>query len=168
MILSIHGKTPDIDKAAYIALSADLIGDVSLADNVSIWFHTVIRGDGGHISIGEGSNVQDNCTLHTDPGKDLQIGARVSIGHNAVVHCSSVGDETLIGMNSTILADANIGKGCIIGAGAVVTEGAVIPDHSLVVGVPGKILRQITEEDMEHIRHNAKVYLEKARTYRDA
>ena len=153
---------------AYIAKGAVVIGKVCMGDYVSIWFNAVVRADGDTIYIGEGTNVQDNCTLHLDPGGKLEIGNYVTIGHNAIVHGCKVGDNTLIGMGAIVMNHAVIGKNCIIGAGAVVTEGVVIPDNSMVLGCPGRIRRQVTPEEAERNHKNALHYVNEAMEYKMA
>ena len=163
MILSFQGKTPDTEKAAFIAGSASVIGDVTLAEQSSVWFSAVLRGDECPISVGEGSNVQDNATVHGDFGHNVVIGKNVTVGHNAVVHGCEVGDGTLIGMGAIVLNGAKIGRECIIGAGAVVRENEVIPDRSLVVGVPAKVIREIS--DPSGNLRNAETYAALAEEY---
>lgn len=145
-MLSINGKQPVADKSAFIANSSDIIGEVYLAQNSSVWFNAVVRADLAPVSIGKYANVQDNATIHVDPNVPCIIGDYVTIGHNAVVHSAIIGDATLIGMNATILSGAKIGKGCIIGAGALVTENAQIPDNSVVVGVPAKVIKTVDNQ----------------------
>lgn len=144
----------------YLAPGAHVTGDVTLGENVGIWYNAVVRGDTGEIVIGDRSNVQDNCTLHTDEGHSVHIGEGVSIGHNAVVHGCTVGDNTVIGMGSILLSGAVVGKNCIIGAGALVTGKMVIPDNSMAFGNPAKVMRQLTEDEIEANRNNARHYVE--------
>lgn len=145
-ILNFNGKKPQISAEAYIAPTAALIGDVTVGKDSSVWFGAVIRGDNAPITIDEGTSVQDNVVLHTEPGRALHVGSNVTIGHNAIVHCSEVGDNTLVGMGAILLDGAVIGKNCIIGAGAVVKENAVVPDGTMMVGVPAKAVRELSEE----------------------
>ena len=133
----------------------------------SIWFNTVVRGDCDLIIIGEGSNVQDACVLHTDPGFVLTLGRNVSVGHMAVLHGCTIGDGSLIGIKSVILNGAKIGKNCLIGAGSLVTEGKEIPDGSLVLGSPAKVMRQLKPEEIAAMAENAQHYVERSRLYRD-
>lgn len=144
----------------FIAPGAHVVGDVTLGENVGIWYNAVVRGDTGSIFIGDNSNIQDNCTLHTDMNHSIYIGKWVSVGHNAVVHGCTVGDNTMIGMGSVILSGAVVGKNCIIGAGALVTGKMVIPDNSIAFGNPAKIVRQVTDEEAAANRKNAEHYLE--------
>lgn len=144
-ILNFNGKKPQISAEAYIAPTAALIGDVTVGRDSSVWFGAVIRGDNAPITIDEGTSVQDNVVLHTEPGRALHVGSNVTIGHNAIVHCSEVGDNTLVGMGAILLDGAVIGKNCIIGAGAVVKENAIVPDGTMMVGVPAKAVRELSE-----------------------
>lgn len=150
----------DIEKQVFIAPGAYVGGDVTLGNEIGIWYNAVIRGDSGSIEIGSHSNVQDNCTVHTDPGHKVTIGKGVSIGHNAVVHGCTIGDNTVIGMGSIILNGAVVGKNCIIGAGALVTGKTVIPDNSMAFGNPAKVVRQLTDAEVEANRHNAEHYVD--------
>ena len=146
MILSIHGKTPEIAEGVFIAPNAAVIGDVHLAKDSSVWFGAVIRADHAAVTVGEGTNLQDNVTVHIQPGRDLHIGKNVTVGHNAVVHCAEVGDNTLVGMGAVLLNGARIGKNCVIGAGAVVTQDAVVPDGTMMLGVPAKAVKTLSPE----------------------
>ncbi|MBE5901722.1 MAG: gamma carbonic anhydrase family protein [Lachnospiraceae bacterium] len=154
-----------IAENVFIADGAKIIGDVTIGEEASVWFNAVIRGDEYPITIGKRSNVQDGAVLHVGGGFSCTIGDDVSIGHGAIVHGCEVGDGTLIGMGATILNGAKIGKYCIIGAGALVTEGKEIPDHSVVMGVPGKVVRQMTEADIEGRRKNVQIYVDSAKKY---
>jgi len=154
-----------MNQAAFVAENAIISGDVSIGKDSSIWFGSVVRTEKGKIEIGEGSNVQDNCTLHAD--STLTIGRFVTVGHGAIVHCSSIGDNTLIGMGAILLDGAKIGRNCIIAAGALVRENEIIDDNSVVVGVPGKIKRQVSSDEIETIKNNAAIYIEKAKSYRE-
>ena len=150
----------------YIADNAYVIGDVEIGDNASVWFNAVIRGDGGKIIVGDNSNIQDNCVLHAEPWNSLVIGKGVTVGHLAMLHGCTIGDNTLIGINSVILNDAVIGKNCIIGVNALITEKKVIPDGSVVMGSPGKIVRQVTETDIKIIEAAAKLYVENGKRFK--
>ena len=149
----------------WIAPNASIIGDVTLEKNTSIWFNVTLRGDIENIYVGEGSNIQDGSVLHTDPGYPLRIGKNVTIGHLAMLHGCTVGDNSLIGIGAVILNNAKIGKNCIIGANALVTENKEIPDNSLVIGSPGKIIRSITDEEVKSITKNAIHYQENWKKY---
>lgn len=145
MIYALDGLHPEIDSTAWVAPDANLIGKVILKAESSVWFGTTIRGDNETIEVGQGSNVQENCVLHTDMGFPLTIGANCTIGHKAMLHGCTIGDGSLIGMGAVILNGARIGKGCLIGACALITEGKEIPDGSLVMGSPGKIVRTLDD-----------------------
>lgn len=150
----------------FLAPNATVLGDVTLGDRVGIWFGAVVRADKDRIAIGADSNVQDNCVVHCSPGHPVTIGREVSIGHGAVLHGCTVGDRVLVGMGAIVLNGAVIGEDSLIGAGALVTEGAQIPPGSIVLGVPGKIVKQTTGEQRASIRRNAATYVELARRYR--
>lgn len=166
MIYTLQGHSPVLHgKHHFIAPSANVIGSVILHDNVSIWFSAVVRGDNEPIRIGDNSNIQDGAVLHTDPGAPLTIGNKVTVGHLAMLHGCTIGDNCLIGIHSVILNHAVIGNNCLIGANALITEGTVIPDNSLVVGTPGKVLRTLTDEEIKSIRANAVNYVEHLKRY---
>ncbi|MFT4513872.1 MAG: carbonic anhydrase/acetyltransferase-like protein (isoleucine patch superfamily) [Planctomycetota bacterium] len=150
---------------AMVADNATVVGDVRLGKDVGVWFGVTIRGDDSSITIGAGSNVQDNSCIHVDVGAPLTIGRGVTIGHNVTLHGVEVGDYSLIGMGSIILGGAQIGEYSLIGAGALIKENAVIPPRSVVLGMPGKIVRQVTDEEMVGMRWRAEHYVERARTY---
>ena len=154
-IESYNGKTPKAAPSARGARNISLIGDVTIGENVTIWHGAVLRGDNGSIIVGDGSNIQDNAVLHNH----VVLGKNVTVGHAAIVHGCTVGDNTLIGMGSTILTGAVIGEGCIIGANALVTERKVIPPRSLVVGIPGRVIRLLTDADVAGNVHNAEHYV---------
>ncbi|OUU23252.1 MAG: hypothetical protein CBC13_06500 [Planctomycetia bacterium TMED53] len=149
----------------YHAGSATIVGDVHLGAECSIWYGAVLRGDDARITLGERVNVQDLCMVHADPDKPLTIGDDVTIGHGAVIHCVKVGSNTLIGMGSVLLEDVVVGDDCLIAAGAVVPPGSDIPDGSLVVGVPGKVVRKVTEEEKISFIKSAKKYADNAREF---
>lgn len=159
-------KIKFMDDDYFIADNATVIGSVILGNNVSIWFNTVIRADNDIISIGDNSNIQDGAVLHTDDGVKLTIGKNVTVGHMAVLHGCSVGDNCLVGIKSVILDGAVIGDHCIIGANALVTAGSKIPDRSVVLGSPGKIVRQVTKKEISMIERGAKHYAGNIRRYR--
>ena len=151
--------------ALFIAENATVIGDVSLGKDTGIWFGAVVRGDNERITIGEGSNIQDNCVVHVSAGHPVNIGDYVSIGHGAIVHGCTIKDRVLVGMGSIILNGAEIGEDTIIGAGAVVPENKIIPPGSVVMGIPGKVVKEISEDQKAHILKNSKVYIELAGRY---
>lgn len=155
-----------VHSSAFIASGAVVVGDVTLEEDVSVWFCAVLRGDTDRIHVGRGSNIQDGAVLHADPGTPCTIGAGVTVGHRAIVHGATVGDNVVVGMGSIILNRAKIGENCIIAAGAVVTEDTVIPPGSLVMGVPGKVRRALSEEEIQRNRWSAEHYIQNARRYR--
>lgn len=151
----------------WVAPCAHVIGRVVLESATSIWFGSTLRGDNEVIHVGEGTNIQENCVLHTDMGYPLTIGAGCTVGHKAILHSCVVGENTLIGMGATVLNGARIGRNCLIGAGALITEGKEIPDDSLVVGAPGKVVRQLDEAAIEKLRQSALNYQANMRRFRD-
>ena len=166
MIYALGKDAPQIDASAWVAPGCHVIGKVTLDARASIWFGTTLRGDNEMITVGAGSNVQENCMLHTDMGYPLMIGADCTIGHKAMLHGCVIGDNTLIGMGATILNGAVIGKNCLIGAGALITEGKVIPDGSLVMGVPGKVVRELDDAGINALTLSAKHYAQNADRFR--
>ena len=148
MIITFQGKTPKISSEAFVAENATLIGDVTIGPDSSVWFGAVIRGDCSPITVGSGTNIQDNAVLHTEFGHPLTIGDNVTIGHGAIVHCASVGSSTLIGMGAILLDGAVIGDHCIIGAGAVVKENTVVSSGTMMVGIPAKCVRELGPEQL--------------------
>ena len=167
MIYNFENNTPKLHKESWVASNAILIGKVILKKDANIWFNVVLRGDIEPITIGEESNVQDGSVFHTDPDCPLTLGKGVTVGHMVVLHGCVVGDDTLIGIGSTILNKTKIGKNCIIGANTLIAENKVIPDRSLVLGSPGKIVRQVTDEEIEEIKENAKHYVENYKRYKN-
>ena len=155
-----------VDPTVFIADNAVVLGDVKIDSEATIWFNAVVRGDTSSIRIGRGSNIQDGCVLHADPGFPCKIGAHVTIGHAAVVHGATIDDDVLIGLRAVVLNGATVGSGSVIAAGAIVTEGATIPPNSLVMGVPGKVVRETTEEHRRQIRHAAQHYITAGQQYR--
>ena len=165
-VYSLADKQPSLGREVWIAPNATVIGDVRLGDNASIWWNAVLRGDNDTISIGANSNIQDGSVLHVDAGVPLTLGANVTVGHLVMLHGCSIGDETLIGIKSVILNQAVIGRHCIIGANSLIPEGKVIPERSLVMGWPGRVVRQLTDEEVLRLRSAAQGYVENARRYR--
>jgi carbonic anhydrase/acetyltransferase-like protein (isoleucine patch superfamily) len=159
MIAAVSGHRPEVDPGAFTAPTSVVLGKVRLAAGASVWYHTVLRGDTEQITIGPDSNIQDNSTVHADPGFPCTVGARVSVGHNAVLHGCTVEDDVLVGMGATVLNGAVIGAGSLVAAGAVVPQNAEIPPGSLVAGVPAKVRRKLTEDDLAAIKFNAEGYL---------
>jgi len=168
LIVPIAGSTPSVPASAWVAPNATLVGSVTLGERASVFYGAVLRADVDAISVGEGSNLQDNVVVHCDAGKPTTIGANVSVGHAAVLHGCTVEDGVLIGMGATVLNLAVIGAGSLVAAGAVVLEGTVVPPGSLVAGVPAKVRRELTDEERAGIRENAARYLEYAEVHRGA
>jgi carbonic anhydrase/acetyltransferase-like protein (isoleucine patch superfamily) len=154
------------DDCFWIAPTAVVIGKVRLGHNASVWWHSVLRGDDEPITVGAGSNIQDGCVLHTDPGYPLVIGDGVTVGHMVALHGCTIGDGSLIGIGAVILSGATIGRNCLIGARALIPEGKAIPDHSLVMGAPGKVVRQVTAEHIARIRDSADTYVRNWQRFR--
>jgi len=165
MFYNLENKKVKNAGANWIAPNASIIGDVTLEKNTSIWFNATLRGDVENIYVGEGSNVQDGSVLHTDPGYPLKIGKDVTIGHLVMLHGCTIGNNSLIGIGAVVLNGAKIGKNCIIGANALVTENKVIPDNSLVIGSPGKIVRQVSNDEVKSITDNAIHYQKNWKKY---
>ena len=157
---------PNIHEDAWVAQSGDVIGNVTLSKGASVFFQSVIRGDNDLIFIGEDTNIQDGCILHTDVGHTLRIEERVSVGHGCILHGCHIEKECLIGMGSILLNDVHVGEHCIIGAGSLVLEHTIIPANSLVVGSPAKVIKSITPEQLVDIRNNSKHYVELAKQYK--
>ena len=165
-LYALDGKAPRLPEGFFfVAESAEVIGNVALEIESSIWFNAVLRGDNELISIGRGSNIQDLSVLHTDPGFPLTIGEGCTIGHRAILHGCTIGDHSLIGMGATILNGARIGRHCLIGANALITEGKEIPDNSLVIGSPGKVVRELDAEARERLHQSAAHYVMNARRF---
>ncbi len=150
----------------WIAPSAQVIGDVTLGNNVSIWWGSVLRGDNDPMVIGDNCNIQDGCVLHTDPGFPMTLADNVSVGHMVMLHGCTVGEGSLIGINSVILNGAKIGKNCLIGAKALITEGKEIPDNSLVMGAPGRVIREVSDEQQAHLQKIAAGYVARWQRYK--
>ncbi|WP_343078955.1 gamma carbonic anhydrase family protein [Ostreiculturibacter nitratireducens] len=167
MIYALDGISPEIGPETWVAPDANLIGKVVLEEGASVWFGATLRGDNEEIRVGRGSNVQENCVMHTDMGFPLVIGADCTIGHKAMLHGCQIGDGSLIGMGATVLNGAQIGKGCLIGAGALVTEGKVIPDGSLVVGAPARVVRELDADARKRLLESAAHYRENATRFRN-
>ncbi len=166
MIYELDGVRPDLPAGAHwIADEAVLIGDVRIGENTSIWFGAVLRGDNERITIGAGSNVQENTVMHTDPGFPLTVGEGCTIGHKAMLHGCGIGDNSLIGMGAIVLNGAKIGRDCLIGAGALVTEGKVIPDGALVLGSPAKVVRMLDAASIAMLADSARSYRAKMERY---
>ena len=162
---AIGPKTPQLSATHWIAPNATIIGDVRLGNQVSIWWNAVLRGDNDPITIGDNSNIQDGSVLHTDEGVPMHIGQNVTVGHLVMLHGCTVGDNSLIGIGSVVLNRAVIGKNSIVGANTLIPEGKVFPDGVLIVGSPGKVVRELTPEQIAGLQHSAEHYVENARRY---
>ncbi|MFE2100147.1 gamma carbonic anhydrase family protein [Streptomyces sp. NPDC059468] len=167
LIVGIGGKEPRLDAEVFVAPTASVIGDVTLHTGASVWYGAVLRGDVERITVGAQANVQDNVTLHADPGFPVSVGERVSIGHNAVVHGATVEDDCLVGMGATVLNGAVIGAGSLVAAQALVPQGMVVPPGSLVAGVPAKVRRELSEEERQGVTLNGTMYAELAKAHQD-
>lgn len=164
-IYQLDSQTPSVAPTAWVADSADVMGNVTLAAGVSVWFGAVVRGDNEPITIGEGSNIQDGSVLHSDFGQPLTVGKHVTVGHKVVLHGCTIGDESLIGIGAVVLNGAKIGKNCLVGAGSLVTEGKEFPDGSMILGSPAKVVRQLSPEQIEGLRQSARHYIENTRRF---
>lgn len=165
-IYRLGDNAPTVSATAYIAPNATVVGKVILAENSTVWFGATLRGDNETISIGADSNVQDSVVLHTDPGFPMSIGPQVSIGHQAMMHGCTVGEGTLIGIQSIVLNGAVIGQGCLVGAGALITERKIFPDGTLIIGAPAKVVRELTDEERQNLLEVAKNYAQRGAYYR--
>ena len=165
MLYDLENKKIQNSGDNWVAPNANVIGDVTLEKNTSIWFNATLRGDIENIHVGEGSNVQDGSVLHTDPGYPLKIGKNVTVGHLVMLHGCTIGDNSLIGIGAVILNNVKIGKNCVIGAKSLITENKEIPDNSLVVGSPGRVIRKVTDEEVKAIKENAIRYQENWKKY---
>jgi carbonic anhydrase/acetyltransferase-like protein (isoleucine patch superfamily) len=157
---------PEIDSSSYVTDSANIIGKVRVEANASIWFDVTIRGDNELITVGENSNVQEGCILHTDPGYPLSIGQNVTIGHQAMLHGCTIGGGSLVGIQAVILNGAKIGRNCLVGAGALITEGKEFPDNSLIIGSPAKAVRTLSEEDIARMHGNTANYVKRGQLFK--
>ena len=161
-----HDYPELIDPSVFVAPSADIVGQVTIGSESSVWFNSVLRGDTDGIVIGQRTNLQDGCVVHVDAGAPARIGSGVTVAHRAVVHGAVVEDDVLIGIGAIVLSGAHIGRESIIGSGALVTGGTVVPPRSLVLGLPGRVVRSISDEELETIRRTAQRYVQYARDYR--
>ncbi|WP_309679488.1 gamma carbonic anhydrase family protein [Polaromonas sp.] len=165
-IYQLDDMKPALHESAWVADSAQVMGNVALAQDSSVWFGVVIRGDTETISVGRGSNIQDNSVLHADDGLPLVIGDNVTVGHQVMLHGCSIGDGSLIGIQSVVLNGAKIGKNCLVGAGSLVTEGKEFPDGCMILGSPAKAVKQLSAEQIEGLKMSAKHYVDNARRYK--
>jgi carbonic anhydrase/acetyltransferase-like protein (isoleucine patch superfamily) len=168
LILTVNGHTPQVHEQAWVAPNASLLGQVSLAEGAGVWYSVTLRAEYEPIEIGAGSNIQDGCTVHVDPGFPARIGANVSVGHNAVLHGCTVEDDALVGMGAIVLNGAVVGAGSLVAAGALVTQGMVIPPRSMVAGVPAKVRRELSDDEVAGNAMNAQVYRHLADVHRSA
>lgn len=169
MIVDLNdGLSPTVSRTAWIAPNAVVVGAVTIEDKVSVWYSAVLRADTETVSVGSGSNVQDGCVIHADPGFPAAIGSGVSIGHNATLHGCTIDDNVLVGMGATIMNGARIGEDCIVAAGALITEGMAVPPRSLVAGLPAKVRRELTDEEVAKVRANAAGYEARMTLHADA
>ncbi|MFJ1707868.1 gamma carbonic anhydrase family protein [Kitasatospora sp. NPDC088346] len=159
LIAAVAGRVPDVDPTAFVAPNAVVVGSVTVAPRASVWYGAVLRGDAESIVVGADTNIQDNCTVHSDLGFPAVLGERISVGHNAVLHGCTVEDDVLVGMGATVLNGARIGAGSLVAAGAVVPQGMQVPPGSLVAGVPAKVRRELTEEERAGIKANGEGYV---------
>ena len=167
MIYELNGKKPECHGDHWIAESADVIGNVILGDQVSIWFNAVLRGDNDPITVGRASNIQDGSVLHTDIGSPLTIEEGVTVGHKVMLHGCFIGENSLIGINSVVLNGARVGKNCLVGANSLIPEGKDIPDGSLVMGSPAKVIRQLDERAIEGLRISSQNYIANYKRFRE-
>jgi carbonic anhydrase/acetyltransferase-like protein (isoleucine patch superfamily) len=165
-LYALDGVAPRVAQGAWVADSAQVMGNVELGEDASVWFGSVVRGDTEVIRIGRGSNIQDGSVLHADVGKPLEIGDNVTVGHKVMLHGCTVGDGSLIGIGAIVLNGARIGRGCIVGAGALVTEGKEFPDGSMIIGSPAKAVRALTPEQQQGLLMSAAHYIENAARFR--
>lgn len=166
-IYELDGVSPQVSASAWVADSAQVMGNVNLADDANIWFGVVIRGDTETITVGKGSNIQDMSVLHADVGMPLVVGEGVTVGHKVMLHGCTIGDNSLIGIGAVVLNGAKIGKNCLVGAGALVTEGKEFADGSMILGSPARVIRQLSPQQIEGLRQSARHYIENANRYRN-
>ena len=165
MFYALEDRKPVIRGQYFVAPGCHIVGSVDIGSNVNIWFNTVIRADNDWVILGENSNIQDGCVLHTDPGKPITIGSNVTVGHKVMLHGCSIGDQSLIGMNSVILNGARIGRNCLIGANTLIPENAEIPEGSLVMGSPGRVVRPLSDEQKKLVALGAAYYVDNAQQF---
>jgi len=167
LLLQLDDRRVQAEGEYFVADGAVVLGSVLLKENASVWFNAVLRGDNELITVGAHANVQDGAVLHTDPGFPLLIGSYVTVGHKAMVHGCEIGDNSLIGINAVVLNGAKIGRNCLIGANALITEGKQIPDNSMVLGAPGKVVRELSAKEIQGLRRTAEGYAKNARRFRE-
>ena len=166
MITSFEGKNPRISEKAYVAPGVVIIGEVEIADEASIWFNSVLRADINSIHVGEKTNIQDGCLLHVTRRHSLRVGARVTVGHGAILHACEIGDDSLIAMGAIVLDGAVVEAGCLVGAGALVPPGMTVKSGSLVLGSPAKVIRQLTSDDKERIKKGWENYIDYSKRFK--
>lgn len=166
-IYKLGDKTPQIHESAFVADTATIIGKVILAENSSVWPGVAIRGDNEPIRVGVGTNVQEGAVLHADPGYPLTLAEGVSVGHQAMLHGCTVGENSLVGIQAVLLNGAVIGRDSLVGAGALVTEGKTFPDRSLILGAPAKVVRELTDEEVANLKRNADVYAARRQVFKE-
>src|SRR5690606_4195265 len=167
-VLALDGREPSIDPSAFLAPGATVVGSVEIGARASVWYGAVLRADAEVITVGEDTNLQDGAIVHSDPALPAVLGARITVGHGAVVHGAVVEDDCLIGMRATVLNGARVGAGSLVAAGAVVTEGSQIPPNSLVAGVPAQVKRELSEDERARVAHGWQEYVRKAEQHRGA
>ena len=165
-VYQLDEHVPQLADGAWVADSAQVIGNVHLGENASVWFGSVLRGDNEALTVGRNSNIQDGSVVHSDPGFPMTLGDNVTVGHQVMLHGCTVGDGSLIGIQSVVLNGAKIGRNCLVGAGSLVTEGKEFPDGSMIMGTPAKVVRQLTPEQIAGLRRAADHYVENAQRYR--
>lgn len=158
-IYKLGEHAPTIHESVFVADTATIVGKVSLEENASVWFGAAIRGDNEPIAVGAGSNIQEGAVLHTDPGRPLDIGRNVTVGHQAMLHGCTIGDGSLVGIQAVVLNGAVIGRNCLVGAGSVVTENKIFPDRSLILGAPARVIRELTDQEVEGLATSAETYV---------
>ena len=169
MIVALSGaRDPVVPDSAWVAPNATVVGSVTLGQNVGVWYSAVIRADSETVSVGDNTNIQDGCVVHADPGSPARIGSNVSVGHNATLHGCIIGDNVLVGMGATVMNGASVGRDCLVAAGALITENTVVPDGSLVAGVPAKVRRALSADEIDAVRANAEGYVSRRLEHREA
>jgi len=166
-VYSLDDQTPELADDVWVAETATVVGNVLLEEGASVWFGAVIRGDNEQIKIGKNSNIQDNSVLHSDPGSPLTLGENVTVGHQAMLHGCTIGNNTLIGIGATILNGTTIGKNCLIGAHALITENKVIPDNSVVMGAPGRVIKKVPPAQEAMLKGSADYYVQNAKRFKN-
>lgn len=167
MYIPYNGITPKVHESVFVAPGAYIIGDVTIGEDSTVWFNTILRGDDGPIEVGKRCSIQDNSTIHLYEGSPVLIGDDVTIGHNVILHGCKIGSNSIIGMGSTLLDNVEVGEECIIGANTLLAGGIKIPPRSLVIGSPGKVVRELTDKDLELLQYSSKNYVQKGKEYKE-